>query len=80
MESSFLLLSCANHKQIDVVDVLHRIEGVKEVIPVYGVYDCIVKTERMNSKNTTKLVSSKIRKINHVLSVLVLSTSNILRK
>ena len=80
MESSFLLLSCAHHKQVDVVEELHRIEGVKEAIPVYGVYDCVVKTERMNSENISKLVSSKTRKINHVLSVLVLTTSAIFSK
>jgi len=72
MDASFLLLSCAIHKNIDVADQLRKLNGVREALPVYGTYDCIVKTEKMSYEDINNLVSSSIRPLENVSSVLVL--------
>lgn len=78
MESSFLLLSCTVHKQKEVADKLCKIKGVKEAIPVYGVFDCVVKTDAMSQDDVKLLVSSSIRPVNGIVSVLILTTPEFL--
>ena len=73
MESSFLLLSCAVNKNTDVASQLSQLSGIKEAIPVSGVYDCIVKTEPMSTDYLKELVLSHIRPMNGIHSVLTLN-------
>lgn len=75
MDSSFLLISCTIHKNLDVANELRNIYGVKEAVPVYGTFDCIVKTEEMQPNDVQELVSSSIRPLDNIQSVLVLYTS-----
>lgn len=70
MGTSFLLLLCTIHKNIEVADTIRKLSGVKEATPVTGVYDCIVKTENMTRKDVNSLILTSIRPIHHVRSVL----------
>ncbi|NNL59134.1 MAG: hypothetical protein HKP31_06710 [Nitrosopumilus sp.] len=72
MGTSFLLLLCTIHKNIEVADTIRKLPGVKEAIPVTGVYDCIVKTGNMTSEDVDSLVLTRIRPIDHVRSVITL--------
>ena len=72
MGTSFLLLLCTIHKNIEVADTIRKLSGVKEAIPVSGVYDCIVKTEDMTREDVNGLVLTRIRPIDHVRSVLTM--------
>ncbi len=72
MNASFLPISCAIHKNIQVADQLRKLDGVREALPVYGTYDCIVKTNKMSFENINNLVSSSIRPLKDISSILVL--------
>ncbi len=69
---SFLLISCVDNKNIEAAEKLNKIYGVKEAVPVYGTYDCIAKTDKLEPGEVNTLVSSNIRPLEHVSSVLVL--------
>lgn len=73
---SFLLISCVANKNIETAKELQKIYGVKEAIPVYGTYDCIAKTENLEPKQVKSLVSSDIRPLHQINSVLVLQEDN----
>ena len=73
---SFLLISCVADKNIEAARELKKIYGVKEAIPVYGTYDCIAKTDSLEPKQVKSLVSSNIRPLQQVNSVLVLQEDN----
>lgn len=75
MENSFLLLSCTIHKNVIVAEKLRHLDGVKEAIPVYGSFDCVVKTEKMTSEDVLQLVVSSIRPLDDIISVLPLYSS-----
>ncbi|NIP61535.1 MAG: hypothetical protein GWN01_05380 [Nitrosopumilaceae archaeon] len=69
---SFLLISCVADKNIEAAKELNKIYGVKEAVPVYGTYDCIAKTDKLEPGEVNTLVSSNIRPLEQVSSVLVL--------
>lgn len=72
MHSSFLLLTCTVDKNIEVANELQKIGGIEEAIPVYGSYDCVVKTEKMPPEDVVELVSSTVRFLDNVHTVLTL--------
>ena len=72
MGCSFLLLSCMVHKNIETAKLLRKLHGIREAVPVYGTYDCVVKTEEMSSDDVLEFVSSSIRPLVNVDSVLTL--------
>ncbi|KFM20391.1 putative homocitrate synthase protein [Marine Group I thaumarchaeote SCGC AAA799-P11] len=67
----YLLLTCAGNKNIETADIIRKLPGVEEAIPVTGAYDCIVKTE-MISDDVKNFVLSSIRPLDNVRSVLTL--------
>jgi hypothetical protein len=71
MGCSFLLL-CTIHKHIETAKLLRKLHGIREAVPVYGTYDCVVKTEEMSSDDVMEFVSSSIRPLANVNSVLTL--------
>lgn len=76
METSFLLLSCMINKNIEIADNIRKLSGVEEAIPVYGAYDCIVKTEKMTSDDVDNLVLSSIRPLDGIRSVLTMHNAH----
>lgn len=75
MERSILLLSCSVHSSKKVADQLRDVSGIKDAIPVYGVYDCIVMTTKMSSNDVRNVVLNNIRKLDDVHSVLPLQVN-----
>ena len=72
MSNSFLLLSCSARSSKKVANQLRNISGIEEAIPVFGVYDCVVKMKKMSSHEIQDIVSKHIRHIPDVYSVLPL--------
>ena len=81
MWPSFLLISCDVNKNFEVAEKLNKINEVEQAIPVYGLYDCLVKTKNLTSENIMNLVSQYIRELKHVHSVVALydTSPNLLR-
>lgn len=75
MKPTFLLLTCSVHKNQEVAEEIKKNHGVKEAIPVFGTYDCLVKTEEMSFQEIRDLITSTIRPLTNVSAVLPLYTS-----
>jgi DNA-binding Lrp family transcriptional regulator len=53
-------------------DIL-KIDGVKEAMGTYGVYDIFVKVQAAARNEVEKIITQKIRKVNNVISTTTLS-------
>lgn len=58
---------------MDVMNDILKIDGVKEVMGTYGVYDIFVKVQVTTRKEIEEVITKKIRKINNVISTTTLS-------
>jgi len=55
-----------------IVGELRRLEGVKEVYQVYGVYDIVAQVESDTMEKVKEIITWKIRKLNGVKSTLTM--------
>jgi len=74
MKPSFLLVTCSKDKNLEVVEKIKNNHGIKEALPVSGIYDCVVRTDDMSYDEVMELISSSIRPLNDVSLVLPLFT------
>ena len=65
MPLSFVLINCDLGKEQEITRDLRKIENVKEVYFVYGVYDFIVKVEA----ETTEKINDTTREIRHLENI-----------
>lgn len=72
MPNSFLLLTCEINKNVEVAKSLRKLSGVKEATPVFGAYDCVVKTEKMSDDDIKNLVVTSIRPLDDIRCVLTI--------
>ena len=59
--------------EIDVMNDILKIDGVKEVIGTYGQYDIFVKVQVPTRSEIELIITKKIRRVNNVLSTTTLS-------
>ncbi|MEM4033448.1 MAG: Lrp/AsnC ligand binding domain-containing protein, partial [Sulfolobales archaeon] len=52
----------------EVAQILSKIEGVKEVYEVYGIYDIVVKVEAQTHEALREIIINRIRRIPKVKS------------
>jgi len=55
-----------------IVNELKKIEGVKEVYQVYGVYDIVAQVESNTMERVKETITWKLRKLNGVKSTLTM--------
>jgi DNA-binding Lrp family transcriptional regulator len=55
-----------------IVNELKRLEGVKEVYQVYGVYDIVAQVEANTMERVKETITWKLRKLNGVKSTLTM--------
>jgi DNA-binding Lrp family transcriptional regulator len=55
-----------------IVNELKKIEGVKEVYQVYGVYDIVAQVELNTMERVKETITWKLRKLNGVKSTLTM--------
>ena len=72
MPLAFVLINSDLGAEEEIVSELNKIEGVKEIYMVYGVYDIIVKIEGETMEKLKDLVTWKIRRLEKVRSTLTL--------
>ena len=72
MTTAYVLLSCDLGFDVEIIDEIKQLEGVKEVRGVFGAYDILVKLESANVENLKDTIIWKIRKLNRVRSSLTL--------
>jgi DNA-binding Lrp family transcriptional regulator len=74
MPIAFVLVNTVLGEGSSVDDSLKEIDEVKEVWPVYGVYDYVVKIETDNMTTLKDTIAYKIRRIARIRSSLTLIT------
>jgi DNA-binding Lrp family transcriptional regulator len=66
MPTAIILINTEIGTEGEVMDALSKIDGVKEVYEVYGMYDVVAKVEAPTHEELRELVINKIRKIPQV--------------
>lgn len=74
MAIAYVLMNSELGQGSKIESELKKIDEVKEVYAIYGVYDYLAKVETGNMRELKEVVSNKIRKIDHVISTLTLIT------
>ena len=59
--------------EVDVMNDILKIDGVKEVLGTYGQYDIFVKVQVPTRNEIELIITKKIRKVSNVLSTTTLS-------
>ena len=71
-ELSFVLVKSKMGHEMDVMNDILKIEGVKEATGTFGQYDIFVKVEALTRPELDKIITKKIRGIPNVLSTTTL--------
>jgi len=58
--------------EVDVMNNILKIDGVKEVLGTYGQYDIFVKVQVQTRNEIELIITRKIRKVSNVLSTTTL--------
>ena len=72
MPVAFVLINADLGAEDELVGELTKIENVKEVYIVYGVYDIVVKIESDTMEKVKETVTWKIRRLEKVRSTLTM--------
>lgn len=72
MELAFVLVKSAIGHEMEVMNEILKIEGVKEVMGTFGQYDIFVKVQSSKKGETSKIITTQIRRVPHVLSTTTL--------
>jgi DNA-binding Lrp family transcriptional regulator len=76
MSTGFVLISCETSHEDYVIEQLKKIDAVKEIQGVSGIYDIIIKVKVDDKDIFTKIISTEIRKIDKLKFTLTLMISN----
>jgi len=68
MVEAIILVNTRVGTEEEVIKKLLKIDKVREVYFVYGVYDIIVKVQADNINKLREVVTTKIRRIDNILS------------
>ena len=72
MPKAFVLMNAELGSEDSIVNELKKIEGVKEVYQVYGVYDIVAQVEADIMEKVKETITWKLRKLNGVKSTLTM--------
>jgi len=73
LEIAYVLVKSKIGHEVDVMSNILKIDGVKEVMGTYGVYDIFVKVQVPTRSEIEKIITQRIRKVNNVISTTTLS-------
>ncbi len=72
MELAFVLVKSKIGHEMDVMNEILKIDGVKEVMGTYGQYDIFVKVQVSTRPEIERIITKKIRAIENVISTTTL--------
>ena len=75
MSIAYTLIQCDKLKVDVVIEQLKKIDSVKEIQEVFGMYDIIIKVQTNNTQTIPETISTQIRKIEKLKSTLTLTVS-----
>ncbi len=73
MELAYVLVKAKMGHEVDVMNDILKIDGVKEVLGTYGQYDIFVKVQVPTRSEIELIITKKIRRVSNVLSTTTLS-------
>ena len=73
METAYVLVKSEMAHEMEVLNEILKLDGVKEVKGTFGVYDIFVKIEDESGQKIQDLITKKIRHLKHVVSTTTLS-------
>ena len=68
-----MLVKAKMGHEVDVMNDILKIDGVKEVLGTFGQYDIFVKVQVITRNEIERVITQKIRKVSNVLSTTTLS-------
>jgi len=72
MATAFVLLNCDLGSEEAIIQQLKGLEGVKEVLGIFGAYDILAKVESDTIVKLRETITWKIRQIGKIRSTLTL--------
>ncbi len=73
MEIAYVLVKSEIAHEMEVLNEILKLDGVKEVKGTFGLYDIFVKLEAPSSTEIQNIITKKIRYLKHVVSTTTLS-------
>ncbi len=73
MELAYVLVKVKMGHEVDAMNDILKIVGVKEVLGTYGQYDIFVKVQVQTRNEIERIITQKIRRVNNVLFTTTLS-------
>ena len=74
MVTTHVLINCDSGSEGSVIDELKKFDSVREVNPVYGAFDLVVKLESPNLQEIRDNIVKDIRKIKNIVTTVTLMT------
>ncbi|MDE1829985.1 MAG: Lrp/AsnC ligand binding domain-containing protein [Thaumarchaeota archaeon] len=72
MELAFVLVKSKMGHEMEVMNDLLKIDGIKEAMGTYGQYDIFAKVQVPTEEEVEKIITKEIRKIPNVISTTTL--------
>lgn len=72
MPMAYVLISTEPKHMENVVETLKKIDAVKEVFAVYGVYDVVAKIKAETMERLKEIVTWKVRNLDEVRSTITM--------
>ncbi len=72
MPKAFVLMNAELGSEDSLVNELKRLDSVREVYQVYGVYDIVAQVEADTMEKVKETITWKLRKLNGVKSTLTM--------
>jgi len=72
MPEAFVLMNAELGSEESIVNELKKLDGVKEIYQVYGVYDIVAQVEANTMDKVKETITWKLRKLNGVKSTLTM--------
>lgn len=72
VHSAFILMNAELGKENKLVTELRQVPNVKEVYPVYGVYDVVMEIEADSMETLRETITNQVRKIDGIKSTLTM--------
>ena len=68
-----MLVKAKMGHEVDVMNDILKIDGVKEVLGTFGQYDIFVKVQVTTRNEIERVITQKIRRVSNVMSTTTLS-------
>ncbi|HKU33169.1 MAG TPA: Lrp/AsnC ligand binding domain-containing protein [Candidatus Nitrosotalea sp.] len=76
METAYVMINCEMGSESSIIEKIKPIEGVKEVLGVFGNYDVLVKIQSSKIDEIRRTIVANIRSIDKIRCTTTLMCAN----